>query len=549
MDLPDWSCGFGEFVYIEAKGLSMRTTFFVLASIIIANLPAWAQVPYDNIPGWLSEYDGYYATGCAVDDVNGDGFPDLAVSNGNDILQAPNLIYFNQNGFMPDSAEWISSTILYSGHCDLGDYDSDGFPELAVANYRSANWGPELLDIYDNNAGIMEVYPSWRSNDSLWSFRLAWGDADNDGDLDLAVATGEAYHAQARPNLIYYNNNGVIQTSPGWMSADVDYSYDVKWVDIDLDGDLDLAFCESGGPIKIYKNYVDSIAAVAEIQTADNDNYNSFDFADIDGDDYPELAAAANTQLSGSGLFKLFDNVGGTLDSLPFWTSANAGYGSEAAFSDIDADGDFDLVCGRWWGLVYIYLNNNGSFPAYPDWNSSGTYNSVIENIVFSDFNRGGERHYRQAYYMPQTTLFHLPPRQIAGVDSVRTDGMSMDPDQYCFSLWDGWVSIAAPAADSVEVFYRFSRTQDMAVTNWDRETYIFYNTSLAFVPGDANDSGVLNGLDVVYLVAYLKGQGPAPEMRFQGDANGSCDVNGLDVIYLVNYFKGGVSPAAGDCD
>ena len=88
-----------------------------------------------------------------------------------------------------------------------------------------------------------------------------------------------------------------------------------------------------------------------------------------------------------------------------------------------------------------------------------------------------------------------------------------------------------------------------MAVTNWDAETYIFYNTSIPFIPGDANDSGELNGLDVIYLVAYLKTLGPPPAMRFQGDANGSCDVNGLDVVYLVNYFKGGAAPFAGDCD
>jgi hypothetical protein len=49
--------------------------------------------------------------------------------------------------------------------------------------------------------------------------------------------------------------------------------------------------------------------------------------------------------------------------------------------------------------------------------------------------------------------------------------------------------------------------------------------------------------------VAFFKGTGPAPEMRFQGDANGNCDVNGLDVIYLVNYFKGGEAPLAGYCD
>jgi len=230
---------------------------------------------------------------------------------------------------MSDSALWISSNLAYSGHCDLGDYDSDGYPELAVANYISPGWEPELLDIYDNIQGGLETFPSWRSDDSLYAFRLAWGDADNDGDLDLAVATGEAYNNRPRPNLVYYNYNGSLQTSPGWTSADSNKSYDIRWVDIDLDGDLDLAFCESGGPVKIYLNYVDSIS----------DNYNSFDFADINGDGFPELGVAANTQFNGTGLFKLFANDNGILDSLPFWTSADAGYGSErTAISTLSAE-------------------------------------------------------------------------------------------------------------------------------------------------------------------------------------------------------------------
>ncbi|UCC79064.1 MAG: hypothetical protein JSW64_12420 [Candidatus Zixiibacteriota bacterium] len=69
------------------------------------------------------------------------------------------------------------------------------------------------------------------------------------------------------------------------------------------------------------------------------------------------------------------------------------------------------------------------------------------------------------------------------------------------------------------------------------------------YSPGDANNDGSTNGLDVIYLVAFFKG-GPEPPLTcpcgshgdlFVGaDANGSCSVNGLDVTYMVSYFKGG---------
>jgi hypothetical protein len=87
-----------------------------------------------------------------------------------------------------------------------------------------------------------------------------------------------------------------------------------------------------------------------------------------------------------------------------------------------------------------------------------------------------------------------------------------------------------------------------MAVSNWDRETYIFYNANPGFVPGDANDSGGVDGLDLVFLVNYLKG-GEAPVPLLAADVDGNCNVDAEDVIYFLDYFKGGSAPLAGDCD
>ena len=67
--------------------------------------------------------------------------------------------------------------------------------------------------------------------------------------------------------------------------------------------------------------------------------------------------------------------------------------------------------------------------------------------------------------------------------------------------------------------------------------------------PGDANSNGVTNGVDVTYLVNYLKGLGPAPDPLLAGDANGNCQTNGVDVSYLVNYLKGfGSAPLRPNC-
>jgi hypothetical protein len=69
------------------------------------------------------------------------------------------------------------------------------------------------------------------------------------------------------------------------------------------------------------------------------------------------------------------------------------------------------------------------------------------------------------------------------------------------------------------------------------------------YLPGDANSSGDVNGIDVVYMINYLKGGGQAPNPLLRGDANGDCSTNGVDVVYLINYLKGqGRPPVLGNC-
>jgi hypothetical protein len=72
------------------------------------------------------------------------------------------------------------------------------------------------------------------------------------------------------------------------------------------------------------------------------------------------------------------------------------------------------------------------------------------------------------------------------------------------------------------------------------------------YIPGDVGANGVFNGIDVTFMVGFLKG-GLAPSYTcpcpagnswyVAGDVNGSCTFNGIDVTYSVAYFKGGSAP------
>jgi hypothetical protein len=72
-----------------------------------------------------------------------------------------------------------------------------------------------------------------------------------------------------------------------------------------------------------------------------------------------------------------------------------------------------------------------------------------------------------------------------------------------------------------------------------------------SYVPGDINNNGAANGIDVTYGVSYFKGGNPPPYTCectpgnfwfVAGDVNGNCVFNGIDITYMVAYFKGGAS-------
>lgn len=71
-----------------------------------------------------------------------------------------------------------------------------------------------------------------------------------------------------------------------------------------------------------------------------------------------------------------------------------------------------------------------------------------------------------------------------------------------------------------------------------------FVQEGWQFINGDANRSGVINALDVTYLINFLYKHGPAPNPAVAGDANCNGVINALDVTRLINFlYKHGLAP------
>jgi hypothetical protein len=123
-------------------------------------------------------------------DYDGDGWMDLFLVDGGSIVdravdrRARHRLYHNLgNGTFEDVTDrsGIQHHQYGMGAC-AGDYDGDGRPDLYITNY-----GPNALYRNTGNGTFSDVTVPARVGDSRWSASCAFADLDRDGDLDLWV--------------------------------------------------------------------------------------------------------------------------------------------------------------------------------------------------------------------------------------------------------------------------------------------------------------------------------------------------------------------------
>ena len=112
------------------KKFSSLFLFIILAGYI------YSQVPFPQNPDWISSDVSSVSTGGAFADINQDGWLDFVVANGNDISIQKLVVYYNNgDGTFPTTPDWQSADIDYHGHLDVGDVNGDGWPDVAVSVY------------------------------------------------------------------------------------------------------------------------------------------------------------------------------------------------------------------------------------------------------------------------------------------------------------------------------------------------------------------------------------------------------------------------------
>jgi len=311
---------------------------------------------FSHQPGSAIGMDGLRADGASWGDWDGDGDEDLFVVSWYGEL---NALFENQGagGFVRILTGAAVTTGTFSEDCSWVDYDADGDLDLFVAS--SGTLG-EVNRLYRNDGpgALAEVTSGPVVTDVRRSRHGAWADWDDDGDLDLYVAN-EANQANQlyRNELVETGLPTFVSVAAGDATTDLGQSFSASWGDYDNDGDLDLAVANwSGQSNALYRNElaetgVPTLARVADGPSASAGWSIGTVWADFDNDADLDLLITNGYHPTAGQTRRnfVFRNDGGTLvRDLASAPATDAVWSFGASFGDYDDDGDLDLLTANW---------------------------------------------------------------------------------------------------------------------------------------------------------------------------------------------------------
>lgn len=182
---------------------------------------------------------------CNWSDIDGDGDLDVFICNESNQNEA---LYENTGGgtFSKITTGALVNNLGNTMSSSWADYDNDGDLDVFLANDQTFN----ALFRNDGNFTFTKITTDTISKTMGHSFGSAWSDIDNDGDLDLYV-TNSFGSTALYENYLYLNNGDGTFTRPpaSPFTSNLDWSYGCAFGDYDNDGfqDLAVATCRFNG--------------------------------------------------------------------------------------------------------------------------------------------------------------------------------------------------------------------------------------------------------------------------------------------------------------
>ncbi|MCP4537493.1 MAG: hypothetical protein GY832_10135 [Chloroflexi bacterium] len=321
-------------------------------------------------------------------DMDGDGDLDLAVGNGYWFSGEQNKVYRNDGGVFNEIPDALGTDAEATSSIAWGDMDGDGDLDLAVGNYNGLNC------LYRNDGSGSFTEHNTLGAVAERTSSVAWGDMDGDGDLDLAVANGMAWWEGpqvGQQNRVYQNDgSGTFTEIPNALGGNAERSNSVAWGDIDDDGDLDLAIGNLAEANRLYENLgAGNFAEMVGALDANAGDTHSVALGDMDGDGDLDLAVGNYGWHGDIRPNRVYENLGGGNFALAIDLGVGQTNAKSVAWGDVDGDGDLDLIAGTEYGRNALYRNDGSGFAEIPG--ALGSFEEISEYVAWGDIDGDGD--------------------------------------------------------------------------------------------------------------------------------------------------------------
>ena len=259
----------------------------------------------------------------------------------------------------------------------VGDFNNDGKPDLAVANYGNTN----ISVLLGKGDGTFQVAVDYTTGNGPSS--LAVSDIDGDGKLDLVSANTGTF------SVLLGNGDGTFKTALNYFGGGGSMAVS----DFNGDGQLDLASANEEGVTVFLGNGAGTLQTVANY---DSGMYPvSLAVADFNRDGKPDIAVAqaAYENLTDGSIAVLVGKDNATFETLKIYGAGT--HPVSVAVGDFNGDGKLDLAAANAGsypyytnGSVSVLLGDgNGTFQTATNF-KAGTYPS---SVAVGDFNGDGK--------------------------------------------------------------------------------------------------------------------------------------------------------------
>lgn len=353
------------------KVMGKHTTYVLIAGVALGGCqwvkPSAKPVSSAAVPAavqYLPARDGLptskiWKSQIAFGDINGDGFPDIgAVSR---LADGPYIWQGDGKGHWTDASAGLPRESFCGGGMAFGDANNDGKLDVAIADHCRG-----VFVYFGDGAG------HWKNASAglptIGAEDVAVGDFDHDGCLDLAIVAASEEGVRAFKG----DCKGVWKESSTGL-ARVEWGQAIKAADIDGDGNVDLAVAYSAGPRVWLGDGKGSWREASEGLPAPDIHglYQGIAIGDVNGDGKLDIAAGSAT--GGAEVF--------IQDPGPKWHAASEGiipmnvvFG--VALGDLNNDGHMDLVAAGKTALEEI----GGVYGVFPFLGDGAGHWKVMEN-------------------------------------------------------------------------------------------------------------------------------------------------------------------------